>query len=62
MKLDEGDADHQNAPWSKFVQQMGQIKIERLRSMDCFAKSRNKFAHYNLIKKAGLKEDAADYP
>ena len=61
MKLDQGDGDHQHAPRSKFVQQMRQIKIERLRSMDCFAKARNKFAHHNLIKETGLEKDATDH-
>ena len=62
MKLDEGDGDHKQAPRSKFVQQMRQIKIEWLRPMNCFAESPNKFTHHDLIEKARLKKDAADHP
>src|SRR5437879_13407606 len=41
---------------------MRQIKIERLRPMNCFAETRHEFAHYNFIKEAGLKHNSADHP
>ena len=44
------------------MQQVRQIKVKRLRPMNCFAKARNKFTHYNFIKEAGLKKDAASHP
>src|SRR5216117_4045442 len=62
MKLDDGDGNHKQAPRSKFVQQMRQIKMERLRPMNCFAKAPNKFTHHDLIEKSRLKKDAADPP
>ena len=62
MKIDKCDADDKDAPGSKFVQQVRQIKVKRLRPMNCFAKASDKLAHYNFIKEAGLKKDAASHP
>ena len=62
MKIDNRENDYQDAPGSKFVQQMRQIKMKRLRPMNCFAKARRKFAHDNFIEKSGLKKNSADHP
>src|SRR5439155_13842841 len=61
-KAENRDCDHHRAPRSKFVQQMRQIKIQRLRSMNCFSKTRREFAHDELLEKATLKNDTADNP
>src|SRR5258708_6544953 len=62
MKIDNRENDYQGAPGSKFVQQMRQIKIKRLRAMDRFSKTRRKFVHDNFIEETGLKENSADHP
>src|SRR6266516_832073 len=62
MKIENRYCDHQHAPRSKFMQQMRQIKIQRLRPMNSFAKSRNEFAHDDFVEKLGLKKDATDHP
>src|SRR5437773_11587824 len=41
---------------------MRQIKIQRLRSMNCFSKTRREFAHDNFIEKTGHKQNATDHP
>jgi len=41
---------------------MRQIKIKRLWTMNCFAKTSQKFSHNDFIKEAGLKQDAAGDP
>src|SRR5881398_1076573 len=61
-KIDNCECDYQYAPWSKFVQQMRQIKIKWLRPMNRFPETRNEFAHYNFIEKARLKTDATHNP
>ena len=45
-----------------FMQQVRQIKIEGLRSMNCFTETPQKFAYDNLIKETRLKQDAAGDP
>jgi hypothetical protein len=30
--------------------------------MNCFSKTRNKYAHDNFIEETGLKKDSADHP
>src|SRR5881398_2288917 len=61
-KIDNCECDYQHAPWSKFVQQMRQIEIKRLRPMNRFPETRDEFAHYNFIEKARLKNDATHNP
>ena len=61
-QIENCNRDEQDAPRSKFVKQMRQIKIKRLGSMNCFAKTSQKFAHDHFIKEAGLKQDAAANP
>src|SRR5215218_530077 len=41
---------------------MRQIKKERLRPMNCFAKAADEFAHHNFLVKSWLKPNARAYP
>src|SRR5204862_6854199 len=61
-KIDNRKRDHQDAPWSKFVQQMWQIKVKRLRPMDRFAKTRHKFPYHHFIEETGLKKNSGGHP
>src|SRR5262245_47592155 len=53
---------NQHAPWREFVKQMRQIKIKRLRSMNGFAETSQKFTHNDLVQALGLKQRSTCNP